>query len=267
MSVPTDQIVEEVAELRTTAVEHADSDTYEAYLGTNVDRGMRIGVGLLALERVPEAKEWLRAVATALTDRLSPDPIEELKRLRDEYGYDDVREYDHDLVSWQRGALAAILSGDESTQHAVGELIHTATTADVVAHLENKWAEPRFDVDAALGAALTSRDVAPHIEAARQQLADSNCRAFHRGLYSPLVDGLEAIETADVETVVASIETLDEFHAANRQDYETTTPLERFLNLEAMAMVTHARQRGIPIEYASKYVPESVSDPTFYPVG
>jgi hypothetical protein len=266
MSVPTDRVEEEVAELRTAAIEHADDDTYEAYLGTNVERGMRIGVGLLAIERVSEGTAWLRAVATASTDRLSPDPVKEITRLRDEYGYDDIREYDHDLVSWQRGALAAILSGDQSTQHAVGELIYTAATADVVAHLENKWAEPRLDVDAALGAALTSRDVAPHIEAARQQLANPNCRAFHRGLYSPLVDALEAIETADTGVVDTSIEALDEFHATNRQDYETTTPLERFLNTEAMAVIAHARQRGIPVEYASEYVPESVSDPTYYPV-
>jgi hypothetical protein len=41
---------------------------------------------------------------------------------------------------------------------------------------------------------------------------------------------------------------------------------KRHRNVEAMAMVAHARQRGIPVEYVSEYVPESVSDPMFYPV-
>lgn len=266
MSVPTERVAEQVTDLKTAAVEHADSDTYEGYIDSNVTRGLRIGMGLLALEEVAEAKKWLGAVATVLTDELSQSAETEIERIRAKSGYDDATKWDIYLVDWQRGALAAMLSGDQSIQRTVGERLYDAMTADVIAELDNRWAEPRIDVDAVLGASLAGRDVAPHINKARRQLGDPDCRAFHRGLYLPLVNAIEAVDMKNPDDVVASIETLDEFHATNRQDYETTAPLERFLNLEAMAMVAHARQRGLSVEYASEYVPEAVSDPTHYPV-
>jgi len=245
-----------------------NEDIYREFLYGDPKIGLRMGAGQIALGEVIEGKRWFAPSARGLTSRILDNPTTDVAEFIERTDTTHISGLSTSITSWYRALFAAMLSRDRDCHQEVGSALHAALTSEAVARLEGRDSRPRTDLDAAIGGLLTGQDVGSLLQRVRHNIDEGEYPASSRSLLVPQTDIIDGIQQSDVTAVERGIEALDEFQRDHRsQARETHHVVERDLNIEAMAYVAYARQRGLPVTYESDYVPEGVSDDAAYPVG
>lgn len=249
------------------APENADPETYSEYLYGNPQPGLYIGVGLLVEGSIAEARRWFSPTAKGLTSRILDDPGPDMTDYIQKWDMTHIYDLNSRVNSWYWALQAAMLSADADCQETIGRAVYEALTCDGVEALDEREKRPRTDLDIAIAGTLCHEPIDEYLEIVRENVEHTGRPSTRRPHLVPQTHILEGIRDGDGPAIEQGLIALDDYHREYRaESRETHNVVERELNLEGMAYVAFARQRGVEVTYRSEYVPAVVSDDAAYPV-
>ena len=226
---------------------------------TRPHRGQTVALGLLALDEVDAANDWLEA----LTEEW---PIYANSKWDSKYESEPRNPASPGPWGDYLDGLFAALLARQSAED-IASTVYERTTEPFIDRLEKREFAHRIDLARSLSSfVLENGTVEAHLQALEQNVAKhgNDWDQARYDAYAQVIRALLADHSSEAE---AGIRELLEFHRDHVASARDADAVQKAVALDATVMLALARREGMAITIDHDAIPEVLNDDTHYPVG